>query len=60
MEQTTPIFVCNDDAYVAKTCSSLVKVVDDGKVTVNAFVHGSYPGLDLDKDVLAGFTWSQS
>lgn len=56
MKISSPIFIYNNDTYVADTCLSLFQAADEGKVTMNAIAHGSYPGFRLDKDTLAGLS----
>jgi AraC family L-rhamnose operon regulatory protein RhaS len=56
MKRTPPIFVSDQDTYKADTCLPLEQAASEGKLSMNAVAHGSYPGRQLSKKILPGLS----
>ena len=52
MARPVPIYAERDQTYQADTCQPLVRGVEAGQVTLNALVHGRYPGRPLPRHAL--------
>jgi AraC-like DNA-binding protein len=53
MSKPVPIFSERDQTYAADTCQPLARGVAAGQVTLEALVHGQYPGRPLPRHALS-------